>query len=168
MTVITTHVAFAKTRVPPAKPPPQHAQPMPSVHAICLSSLGCAQISNMSVTQVIVQVHTAAIARKMPNIFPKNPLLPAPAVEALTVFLRPVLLVGMACRSARAARTASSREVKMSTKKSAPPIAKKYPSQPARRHSSAKCAASVSWESPLLMDPKATMPMTPRTTTIVP
>jgi hypothetical protein len=45
---------------------------------------------------------------------------------------------------------------------------KKKPSQPPRRHRNVRCATSVSVPSPLFIEPNATMPTTPRTTTTVP
>ena len=75
---------------------------------------------------------------------------------------------GTALRSARDAKTASSCAVNMETRMRAKAIKKKKPSQLPRVHRYVRCLASVSEPRPWLMEPKATIPMTPRMTTIVP
>ena len=172
-----TYVALANTKHPPASPPPQQAHPIPRVQATCLSSFGAAHASNCSVTQSIAVYQPYFIAPKTPQTLPSNDLrLPPPdsappgnpSPTAETPGRVPVLEKGTASKSALATRTASSLLVKTRTQKRANAIAKKKPSQPPRLHNRVICSTSVPFERPLFMEPKATMPTTPRTTTIVP
>lgn len=171
-----THVAFAKTRHPPASPPPQHAQPMPSVHAICLSSFGPVHTSNHPVIYIMRICHPVAMLLAN-DITLRTIVFPLFASSSLILVLpgelekgklKLVAENGAASRSPRAARTASSRLVKTKTPMSVRAIVKKKPSQPPRRHRYVRCSTSVLEVRPLLMEPKATMPITPRMTTMVP
>lgn len=130
------HIALAKTRHPPANPPPQHAQPMPSVQATCLSSLGAAHTSKWSVMKYSILSHTERTAPKKPKtLLFKLSRLFLPIV-------RDVLGVGNVGEVDRGggremsllvARMWSRRLVRMRRKRRAKAMAKKYPSQPKRR-----------------------------------
>ena len=78
------------------------------------------------------------------------------------------MLNGTALRSEREARTVSSCEVKTARAMRAKAKKKKYASQLPRVQRCVRWVASVSELRPLLMEPKATMPMTPMITIIVP
>ena len=134
----TTHVAFANTKQPPARPPPQHAQPIPNVQATCLSSLGAAHTSKRSVTKLIMASHEYLKTKNRPNILANQDFRPAPTLNGILETGKPEPWVlgtekGTAANSVLAARTASSLEVNMRRKNRENDIIKKYPSQPPRR-----------------------------------
>lgn len=83
--------------------------------------------------------------------------------------VRPLAPVkGSALISVRAARTASSENVNLRTSNKAMAMEKKKASHPLLLQRTVRWSTSVSEERPLLMPPKATIPITPRTTMIVP
>lgn len=165
-----TYEALANTKQPPAKPPPQQAQPIPSVHAICLSSFDAVHSSNHSPTLTIAASQYPRIALPTPATFCHRdnswPSLLGPAVVEVGGIAIPEK--GAALISDRAARRASSLLVNSKSRARENAIKKKNPSQPPRLHKCDRWAASVSVASPLLMEPKATMPITPTITMMVP
>lgn len=83
--------------------------------------------------------------------------------------LRAVMPVkGSELISERAPSTASSDDVNIRTRIKANDMQKKNASHPPLLHNAVRWSTSVSEDSPLFIPPKATMPMTPRTTIIVP
>ena len=135
-----THVAFAKTKQPPARPPPQHAQPIPSVHATCLSSFGAVHISKRAVTKVIIAPHAYLKAKNKLKIRENHDFWPAPTFNGISnvgkVESESCTMgaeKGAAAKSDLAARMASSLVVKIRRKIKENAIKKKYPSQPPRR-----------------------------------
>lgn len=152
--VLTTYAPFANTRQPPARPPPQHAHPIPKVHAIRLSSCAAVHDSRKPRTRYIAPVHRDAI---LPN-----------TLRGGGPIWRCSMSKGTALRSARDARTASSCDVNIESRISEKAMKKKKASQFPRVQRYVRWCASVSVPSPWLIDPKATMPMTPRITTMVP
>ena len=122
-----THVALAKTRHPPAKPPPQHAQPIPKVQAICLSSFGAAQSSRCSVTKLIILSQTVLIVAKTAITFCQKDRFPCPSARDVFGSGNGTAIPsnGGAVMSPRAVRMESSRLVKSSRSSSTAVMAKK-------------------------------------------
>ena len=94
--------------------------------------------------------------------FPIRVLLGGGALRA------PMPVKGSEVISERDARTASSENVNLRTTSKEKVIKKKKASHPPLLQREVIWSTSVSEERPLLMPPNATMPMTPRTTMIVP
>jgi hypothetical protein len=129
---------------------------MPKVHAIVLSSFGAVQTSNFSITHIITLSQTALNFSKLPiggGFVPCRDLIPEKGSEL---------------KSDRATRIASSDEVNLSSSVRDSAMAKKNQSQPPRRQRYVKRSTFVSDERPLFIVPKATIPMTPIITIIVP
>lgn len=124
---VNTYVALAKTKVPPASPPPQQAQPIPRVHAIVLSSFADVHTSNRSTIHDVRDRHEFF---KVVNAFVFLPI-PTPVLEEA-----PALIPanGTELISLLELSTPSNLIVNSKSKSNAVVIAKKKPSHPPRRH----------------------------------
>lgn len=147
---------------------------MPSVHAMYLSSFGAAQASRCPVTKIMVFSQAALIKEITYTTLFKKDLFP-------WLYARDVFGSGSPAASPPGGLTnegaetsplvdniRSSRLININRTTSAAVMAKKYPSQPKRRQRYVRWMKSISFVRPELIEPKPTMPITPRTTTMVP